>query len=57
MGDSLAVEGIARATYSGNDGFSLLRGGIVSERAAKTMRVCCESSYQRTKLQRLLWGS
>ena len=37
--------------------FSLLRGGIVSERAAKTMRVNCESSYQRTKLQRLLWGS
>ena len=37
--------------------FSLLRGGIVSERAAKTMRVSCESSYQRTKLQRLPWDS
>ena len=37
--------------------FSLLRGGIVSERAAKTVQVDWAASYRRTILQRLLWGS
>jgi hypothetical protein len=44
MSDGLAVERIARATYSGNDGFSLLYSGIVSERVAKTMMLYCEKT-------------
>jgi hypothetical protein len=57
MSDGLAVERIACATYSGNDGFSLLHGGIVSERVAETTRLYCESPYQKIVLQRLPWGS
>jgi hypothetical protein len=54
MSDGLAVERIARATYSGKDVFSLLHGGIVSERVAKTARACCEMPYRKIILQRLL---
>jgi hypothetical protein len=57
MSDSLAIERIARATYSGKDGFSLLHGGIVSERVAKMMKVNCERPYQRITLRRLPWDS
>jgi hypothetical protein len=57
MSDGFTVERIARTTYSGKDGFSLLHGGIVSERVAKTMKLNCERPYQRITLQRLLWDS
>jgi hypothetical protein len=53
MSDGFTVERIARTTYSGKDGFSLLHGGIVSERVAKTMKLNCERPYQRIILQRL----
>jgi hypothetical protein len=48
MSDGLAVEGIASATYSGKDGFSLLRGGVVSERVAKTVRASMDVMKSRT---------
>jgi hypothetical protein len=57
MSDGLAVEGIASATYSGKDGFSLLDGGTVSERVAKTVGACYEMPYRRITLQHLLWDS